>query len=506
MDATSLIEALLPAAGRPMRVRHLAILPGGIVILIGCDERFAPCPDCACPSKRVASRYLRTVADVPWRQMQVKLRLEVRRFFCDNVDCHRKVFAEQFPQLVRKWGRTTVDHEKSLVRLGLICGGEAGAQVACKIGMPTSGDTVLRRLRKIPPAQRVAPKPRSIGIDDFAFRKGSSYGTVIVDHESGGILDILPERSSESTAAFLAGQPQVDIVTRDRSDLYANGISTGLPEALQVADRFHLQMNLRAALVRLLDRHRVEVTSACQAAMHPALPALAASPAPVLSAPPQTASVPVPVPAAADALAGPLSEFSRLSKDLQARRVAQYEQVTALRLNERLSIREIRKRTNLNVRTIAKYVHAAGLPARAKVRRSRPLRISSRHLSWLLLHDELERKAGEQKVIDQLRQNCQPVCRGVDLVQECRAIFQQHESAKLLGWIERAKEVDVPREVKNFAKGLEREWPSIKPAIELHWNNGRAEGHVNRIKLIKRQMYGRAKFDLLRIRVLARGP
>jgi transposase len=225
-----------------------------------------------------------------------------------------------------------------------------------------------------------------------------------------------------------------------------------------------------------------------------------------MSAGPQTASAPVSVPTAADALAGPLFKNSRVSKDLQARRVAQYEQVTALRVNERMSIREIRKRTKLNVRTIGKYLRAARLPSRVKFRRSRPLRISSRRLSWLLLHDKIERKAGEQNVIDLLRENCQPVCRGIDLARECRATFQQRQSAKLLEWIERAKQADVPKELRNFAKGLEREWPSIKPAIELPWSNGRAEGHVNRIKLIKRQMYGRAKFDLLRIRVMARGP
>jgi transposase len=495
MDATSLIEALLPAAGLPMRVLHLRIVPHGIVIFLGCEDRFVPCPHCACPCQRVASRYVRTVADLPWRQMPVMLRLQVRRFFCDNLDCPRKVFAEQFPQIVRKRGRTTVDHEKSLVRLGLICGGEAGAQIAGNIGMPTSGDTVRRRLRQIPPAQRVASKPCSIGIDDFALLKGCRYGTVIVDHESGEVLDILPERSSESTAAFLAGQSQVTVVTRDRAEVYANGISAGRPEALQVADRFHLQMNLRDAVARLLGRHRQEVASACQAAAESALPA-PQSPAVALPAP-------EPVPSA-DAFAGPVLQVAPLSKDQQAWRITQ-QQVTALRRDEGLSIREIRKRTSLNARTIMKYLRAAGLPARVKRAPAR-LRISSRRLSWLVLNDQIERKPGEQKVVDHLRQNCQGVCRGIDLARECRAIFQQRESAKLLEWIERVKQPEVPKELRNFAKGLEQEWPSIKPAIELPWNNGRAEGHVNRIKLIKRQMYGRANFDLLRIRVLARGP
>jgi transposase len=627
MDATALITALLPATGRPMEVRHLAILPHGIVILLAGKEASAPCPGCLQPARRVASRYLRTIADLPLRELPVMLRLEVRRFFCDNAECQQKVFAEQFPELVRKRARTTIDHEKSLVRIGLICGGEQGARIAESIGLPTSGATILRRLRKVPPAERAEPTPTCIGIDDFAFRRGHIYGTVIVDHETGELWELLPERSSESTAAFLAGQPQVTVVTRDRSDLYAKGISEGRPEALQVADRFHIQTNLQGSVVRLLDRHHREITIACEAAALPApelpapelpapelpapelpapelpapalptpvvstpelpelaLPVRACEPQPLaapalpaheLSTPLQTvpspgqslipaSATPVCTEASAAAPARPLSKVAQKSMDARARQVAQYEQVIALRNNEQLSIREIRKRTGLNVRTIMKYLRAAGFPERARPHRrcaidsfteplramwdagehdagelhrklgligftgslhmvvrciapwrradkaesrSRPpaIRIASRRLSWLLLHDNIERKPGEQKVIDHLRQACEPVCKGIELARECREIFKQHDSAKLLEWIDRTKQDGVPVELKNFAKGLEQEWPSIKPAVELPWNNGRAEGHVNRIKLIKRQMYGRAKFDLLRIRVRARGP
>jgi transposase len=586
MDATLLINALLPAAGRPMRVQHLAIVPGGIVILLACQEASACCPLCSQPSSRVSSRYLREVADMPWRQMPVLLRLEVRRFFCDTKDCKQKVFSEQFPLMLRKWGRSTLDHEKALVRLGLVCGGEPGARLAAELGMPSSGDTILRRLRRVPPAERVAPAPVCVGIDDFALHKGHRYGTVIVDHESGAVWDILPERSSESTAAFLAGQPQIGIVTRDRAELYANGISAGRPEAVQVADRFHVQENLREAVVRLLDRHHREIAIACQAACSEPQPA-AASEAPALEplaseapelepvasqAPASTPanapeSAPAPMAAAqtpTEPSTPPLSKRVLQSMDRRDRRFARYEQVISLR-KQQLSVRAIRKQTGCSLATIIKYLRAAGFPEHARPQRRRiidpfvptlralwdagehrveelhrklqalgftgsvhmvnaslapwrkaaraqareapsPIRISSKRLSWLLLHDKIEPKPGEQKVIDQLRQACDAVRHGVELAREFRAIFQQHQSGKLLEWIGRAQGEQAPVELINFARGIEKEWPSMKAAVELPWSNGRAEGHVNRIKLIKRQMYGRANFDLLRIRVLARGP
>jgi transposase len=335
-------------------------------------------------------------------------------------------------------------------------------------------------------------------------------------------------------------------------------------------------MNLRDAVVRLLNRYHREITDAMQAAaglqavpLPTPIASIPAMPEPmvVLPAPPEP--TPISPPPAADpplAPTPPLSNVARQSLDRRARRVEQYEQVVALR-KEQLSIRAIRKRTGLNQHTIIKYMRAAGFPERARPQtrqaidrfvdqlramwdagehnatelhrklsllgftgslymvtrsvapwrkahkadsRSRPQpaprRISSRHLSWLLLYDEVERKPDEQKVIDQLRKDCEPLRQAVDFAREFRVIFRERQSAKLLEWIDRAKHDGTPGELKNFAKGLEQDWPCIKSAVELPWSNGRAEGHVNRIKLIKRQMYGRAGFDLLRMRVLARAP
>lgn len=498
MDATAVIEAVLPVARRALRVEHLAIAPTGIVILLACDKGHAACPDCGWASRRVASRYVRNVADLPWRRVPVLLRLHVRRFFCDNPACRRKVFAEQFPEVARKWGRTTLEHETLLCRIGLACGGEAGSRLAWANAMPGSGDTILRRVRRCTPPAPAAP-PRVIGIDDFAFRKGRRYGTLIVDHETGDLVDVLPERSSESTAAFLARHPQVRIVTRDRSETYAHGIRTACPGAVQIADRFHLHVNLRAAVEGLLKRHRREIAGACEAA---ASQTPAALPPPAAPAPPADAPPPVDAPRQTTRAGSRKSGLPPVSSR------PKYQEVIALR-GEGLSIRAIRARTQLNVRTIIKYLRDAGLPSRVESERSiakRRLRISPRRLSWLMLDDSLERKPGEQNAIDQLCRECPPVREGIDLARECTNIFRQRNSGKLREWVERAGRPDVPADLRTFAKGLEREWPSIQPAMDLPWNNGRAEGHVNRIKMVKRSMYNRANFDLLRLRILARGP
>src|SRR4051812_2003608 len=214
---------------------------------------------------------MRTIADLPWRGTPAVLRWEIRRFFCDEAPCRQRIFAERLPEIAPVRARTTIRLDQTLNAIGLECGGEPGRRLSAELGIRTSGDTILRRLRARPLV--IELKPCAIGIDDFALRKGHRYGTVIVDHESHRVIDMLPDRSSESTARWLGSQPQVQIVTRDRSTLYAKGITAANPNAIQVADRFHLHTNLREALVRLLDRHHTDISAAAKAAETMADPA-----------------------------------------------------------------------------------------------------------------------------------------------------------------------------------------------------------------------------------------
>ncbi|HEX4708394.1 MAG TPA: ISL3 family transposase [Candidatus Udaeobacter sp.] len=482
-----------------MRIEHLAIVPQGIFILLACAEADAVCPACQHQSSRVASRYVRNVADLPWRQMPVVLRLEVRRFFCDQADCPRKVFAEQFPQIARRHGRRTVDQEKQLAQIGMTCGGQAGARLAQDQFIHASGDTVLRCLRRHG-ATPTTTAARIVGIDDFAFRKGCRYGTLLVDHESGKLLDLLDERSSESTAAMLACYPNVQTVTRDRYDLFANGIKAAHPHATQIADRFHLHMNLNAAVERLLERHRGEIARATEAATTEAAATEAATTeAAATEAPAPTNDVP----ATTQAITPTTAPKPTVAAAMRAR----YEQAIELR-RQGQSIHTIRKQTKLNLRTIMKYLRVEGLPPRIKKksRRKRTARISPRRLSVLLLHQKAQRKPREKKIVEHLLQQSPSLSQSIDLARQCSTILRERDSGKLLEWIGLARQAAVPRELQNFAKGLEQEWSSVKPAMDLPWSNARAEGHVNRLKLIKRSMYGRGNIDLLRLRANARAP
>jgi transposase len=261
------LETLLPAAEHVL-IEHLRITPALIEIQLRCSDAVADCPACGSSSSHIQSRYTRTVDDLPWRGTPVRLRWKVRRFFCHQPTCRRRIFAEQIPALAKKRGRSTPRRDEALVAIGLEAGGEPGARLGRELGLITSGDTILRRLRLSAPTLllcRAANRELTeIGIDDFALRRGQRYGTILVDHHSHHVVDLLPERSSESAAQWLKGHPSIKLVTRDRAGAYAKAVAQALPQALQVADRWHLTANLHEALVRSLDRSLSPERGSCR--------------------------------------------------------------------------------------------------------------------------------------------------------------------------------------------------------------------------------------------------
>ena len=286
------------------------------------------------------------------------LRCSIRRFFCDNAECGRRIFAEQLPELAAGRARETPRLSDTLVEIGLECGGEPGSRLCAELGIAVSGDTILRRLRAMPPADRHAGNV--IGVDDFAFRRGQRYGTIIVDHESGGVIDLLADRTSGSLEAWLAGRPvRPTAVTRDRSGVDAKAITAAVPDAVQVADRWHLLANCREALVRLLDRHHKPITEA-MASMQPVTP-------PEDRAEPVFAPLPAAdLPAAAPApVEEPPSKNQQQSLDRRARRVARYEQVLELD-RQGYSQRAIVRQLKMSRTQVLKLLHAGTFPERAK--------------------------------------------------------------------------------------------------------------------------------------------
>ena len=208
------------------------------------------CPDCGRASRAVHSRYRRRPADLPSLGRALRIDLRVRRFYCHNAACARHTFAERLPELLRPHARRTRRLAEAQGRVGVALGGEGGARLLQHLSMPASADTVLRLVRGLPlPEQE---PPHVVGVDDWALRKGRTYGTIVVDLERRRVLDLLPDRTAETLAEWLRRQPQVAVAARDRSTEYARGIALGAPGARHVADRWHLLANMRQVLERWL--------------------------------------------------------------------------------------------------------------------------------------------------------------------------------------------------------------------------------------------------------------
>lgn len=191
---------------------------------------------------------------MPWNGVAVRLQLTVHRFFCTTEGCPRQIFAERLPTIAALHARHTVRLTQAFELIGFALGGEAGARVLAGLAMTVSPDTVLRLIRRalLPPRGT----PRVLGIDDFAFRRGRRYGTILVDLERHCRVDLLPDRTAETVASWLRDHPGIEIVVRDRAEAYAGGVTQGTSSAVQVADRFHLVKNLSEALQDLFNRQR----------------------------------------------------------------------------------------------------------------------------------------------------------------------------------------------------------------------------------------------------------
>jgi len=237
---------------------------GAIQMVLRACRPSSACPFCGTVSTRVHSRYLRKLGDLPWEKLPVLILLQTRKFFCDGKGCRRSVFTEPLPGTVQRYARRTCRAAEALDWITLALGGQAGARLARRLGLLIDGSTLLRQVRcRIRPTPVAVP--RVLGMDDWAWRKGHRYGTILCDLEAGTVVDLLPDRESRTVAIWLRRHPGIEIVSRDRASSYAEATRTAAPQSIQIADRWHLLRNLSEALRNALEPHRRIMTQAARA-------------------------------------------------------------------------------------------------------------------------------------------------------------------------------------------------------------------------------------------------
>lgn len=518
-----------------------------ITLTVRSTQTTVPCPLCATPAQRIHSHYERILADLPWAQYRVRLQLRVRKWFCRHRHCRRRIFTERLPTVAAPWARRTLRLAQRLLALGVALGGKAGVRLGHAWDLTVSRNTLLRGLRRQPGPS--FPTPRVLGVDDFALRKRHTYGTILVDLERRQPVTLLPERTAEPVAQWLREHPGVEVIARDRASAYAEGARHGAPDATQVADRFHVLQNLAEALTQVFTTHG-RALDAVNATQHQQ-PVLLPDGTSVVMVPPP------PTPPAEEARAAQRAARRQARYDTvwalhrqgwsttaiaaqvgcSCRTIERYLQMptwparqhrrhygrsivnpyqayllerwnagchTAIQLFQEIQARGYTGSYRRVTAYVSRIRQAQGIPPRRQARRQRlpvvaePVSqpLTPRRATWLVLRRAEQRTEAEAQQLAQLHAHSTPVAEAIDLAQAFTHLVRQRQPEHLDPWLARAS-TSALEAIRRFTSGLRDDYAAVKAGVTLPWSSGPVEGHINRLKMLKRQMFGRAHLDLL---------
>ncbi|HMQ56817.1 MAG TPA: ISL3 family transposase, partial [Anaerolineae bacterium] len=331
-----------------------------IDIYVRSQQSEASCPACQTVSSYIHGRYWRHPQDLPWIGLTVQLHLEVRRFACRNEGCARKTFTAGLTEFLAPRARRTSRLKEHHLATAQALGGEAGRRLAYQLGMPLSGDTLIREIRQAPEPPTVSV--RVVGVDDWAMKKGHRYGTILVDLEQHRPIDLLGSREADEVAAWLRAHPEIEMVSRDRGKEFIKAATEGAPQAEQVADRWHLLANLREAVVTFLQHKPVCLQAAAQdAETNRPEEALMPTDQPESSPTSEPVESPSPSPPVQAEEKRPLTQVEQEQAARRARRQERFEQVRQLK-QAGYSDRAIGRHMKMATQTVRKYIEAESCP------------------------------------------------------------------------------------------------------------------------------------------------
>jgi transposase len=519
----------------------------------------AVCPGCGTPSTRVHGRYQRCLRDTPLGGVPVVIRLQVRRFACRTAGCGRRTFAEQIPGLTTPHARYSPPLRAALTTIAVAVAGRAGARLAAALGMAAGRDTLLRLLRAVPLPD--VGTVTVLGVDDFALRRGHVYGTVLIDMATHRPVDVLPGRDAEPLAQWLRTHPGVQVICRDRAGAYADGARDGAPDATQVADRWHLWHNVGEAVDKTVTAHhacvRAYTAAAAEAPPPPPEPEVERQPEPDPDTGAKPAQTPRPEPEPADErdacgrernlvvrtrerwtavqqLAAAGCSISAIAGQLELDRstVRRFARATSIdellvKATNRTSVLDgfaehlttrftagitdaAALHTDLqqlgftgSVQTVRRYLrplrNADALPTTRPA--PRPAVPKPRRITRWIMTDPDHLDTNDKAAFTTVLAGCPELAALAGHVRDFADLMNKHRGDRLTDWIHAVDADNLPH-LHSLTTGLRRDLAAVTAGLTLPYSSGPVEGNVNRIKTIKRQMYGRAGFDLLRKRIL----